>query len=37
MAYLTERNLKTACLWSLDSDKHNAKQYILNVSSNFRL
>ena len=25
--------LKTACLWSLNLDEHNAQQYILNVSS----
>ena len=31
------RNLKTACLWSLNLDLHNAQQCILNVPSKSRL
>ena len=33
IAYSTACNLRTACLWSLNLDWHNAQQCILNVSS----
>ena len=32
LAYSRVRNLRMACLWSLDLDQHNAQKYILNVS-----
>ena len=37
IAYLTARNLKPACLWSLNLGYHNTQQYILNVSSKVKL
>ena len=37
MTYLTVGNLKTACLWNLNLDQHNAQQYILNAPSKVRL
>ena len=37
IAYLTTRNLRRTCLWSLNLNYHNMQQHILNLSSKGKL